>query len=446
MKRALVTLILIAMGFGAGWLAHLKRPATSPAQGAGERKILYWHDPMHPWIRSDKPGIAPDCNMPLEPVYADGGPAAAAETRKALYYRDPSDPAYRSDKPGINPATGNDLEAVYEEPGTVQVTPGRQQLIGIQTAAAELASTDRSIRTTGRVAIDETRVVRVHPRVEGWIETVNADFIGEAVKSGQPLLTIYSPELFASQQEYLLALRGAGILRNSPVPDSDRQAYALVDASRRRLEQFDLSHAQVDQITRTGKPQRTVTLHAPASGHVLARNAYPSQRVTPETELYQIADLSRVWIMADVFESDAASVRMGSTATVSLPSGGRTFQARVTHILPTVNAETRTLRVRLEAPNPGMALKPDMYVDIVFRLGGPSRLTVPATAVIDTGTRQLVYIDRGNGSFEPRNVTVGEAAGDRVVILSGLNAGDRVVTAGNFLLDSESQLKTGGPR
>jgi RND family efflux transporter MFP subunit len=439
MRRALSVAFVLALGFGGGWYAREKRPAGS---ASGDRKVLYWVDPMHPWYKSDKPGIAPDCNMPLEPVYADGPAPAAEVQRKALYYRDPHDPKYRSEKPGINPETGNDLEPVYEEAGIVQIAPDRLQLVGVKYATVERASTQRTLRAVGRVAIDETKVVRVHPRVEGWIETVHVDHIGEAVTKGQPLLTIYSPELLASQQEYLLAIRGAQILKHSPVPDSDHQAYSLMEASRRRLELFDLSESQVQEVAKTGKPVRNVMLYAPANGYVMARNAFPKQKVTPDTELYQLADLSRVWIMADVFESDAASVRMGQKATVTVQ--GRRFTAEVTHILPSVDPQTRTLKVRLEAPNPGTQLKPEMYVDVDFAVGGDQRLTVPAAAVINTGLRQVVYLDLGSGRFQPRNVQVGESLGDRVVITGGLSAGDRVVTSGNFLIDSESQLRGGG--
>jgi RND family efflux transporter MFP subunit len=255
---------------------------------------------------------------------------------------------------------------------------------------------------------------------------------------------MYSPEMLASQEEYLLALRGANILKKSPVPDSDRQAWSLVEASRRRLELFDLSESQVEQVARTGKPIRDITLYAPSNGFVMARNAFPKQRIMPDTELYQIADLSRVWIMADVFESDAAAVRLGTAATVSLPYGGASFTARVTHILPTVDPQTRTLRVRLEAPNPGMQLRPDMYVDVDFRVGGQTHLTVPAEAVINSGLKQVVYVATGNGSFEPRTVQTGTSVSGRVVITSGLKAGEQVVTSGNFLIDSESQLTSIG--
>lgn len=443
MKRTMLIVFVLGAGFLGGWAFHRWQAERQPAGESGGRKILYWHDPMHPWYKSDKPGIAPDCNMPLEPVYADSEATQTQPERKILYYRDPQAPEYRSDKPGLNPETGNDLEPVYEEPvpGTVQISAEKQQLIGVRTAVAELASTDHTFRTVGRVAVDETKIVRVHPRVEGWIEKVHVDFTGEQVRAGEPLLTLYSPELLASQQEYLLALRGAEILKKSPVPDADRQAYALVDASRRRLELFDLSEEQVQQLARTGKAARDVMLYSPTNGFVLNRNAFPKQRVMPDTELYQIADLSRVWIMADVFESDAGHVRTGQSATVAPPYGGRRFNARVAHILPTVNPETRTLSVRLEAPNPGMELKPDMYVDVDFRVSGTQRVTVPADALIHTGQRQVVYVDRGDGNFEPRNVEAGESIGDRVAILSGVAPGERVVTTGNFLIDSESRLR-----
>lgn len=448
MRRTAGVLLVLIAGFGGG-LAFQRWYAAKPTEGgsADARKILYWVDPMHPWYRSDKPGIAPDCNMALEPVYAGGGGAPAPQAeRKVLYYGDPKDPKFRSDKPGLNPETGNDLKPVYAEeaPGAVQVSAEKQQLIGLKTAPAELTTSGRTFRTVGRVAIDETKVVRVHPRVEGWIEKVFTDHTGEQVRAGEPLLTMYSPEMLASQEEYLLAIRGAGILKNSPVPDADRQAYSLVEASRRRLELFDLSEREVQEVAKSGKPVRDVTLYAPSNGFVMVRNAFPKQRVMPDTELYQIADLSRVWIMADVFEADANAVRMGAPARVTVPYGGGTFTARVSHILPTVDPQTRTLKVRLEAPNPGMKLRPDMYVDVDFAVGGQPVVTVPAEAVIDTGLRQVVYVATSSGQFEPRNVQAGESLGGRVVITSGLKAGEQVVTSGNFLIDSESQLKSIG--
>jgi RND family efflux transporter MFP subunit len=292
------------------------------------------------------------------------------------------------------------------------------------------------------VAVDETRVSRVHAKVEGWIERVFVDFVGQPVTKGQPLLTIYSPELLATQQEYLLALGARKTLAASTVPGARADTAALVEAARQRLRLWDVTEAQIDEVQRTGQPARAVTLYSPASGYVTARNAFPDQRITPETELYTVVDLSRVWVLASVFEYEQGLVRVGQPAQVSLPQQpGKTYQARVAYVQPQVEAATRTLSVRLELANPGLALKPDMYVEV--ELGSPRRraLTVPAEAVLDSGLGQTVFVDRGGGSFEARRVHIGRRVGDRIEILHGLEAGERVVTSGNFLISSESQLK-----
>lgn len=298
------------------------------------------------------------------------------------------------------------------------------------------------MRAVGKVAVDETRVTKIHPRVEGWIEKVRADFTGARVEKGQALLTIYSPEMLASEEELLLAVKARGILKGSTMAGTAADSETLVAAARKRLELWELSGAQVEEIERTGKTIRGVEMDSPASGYVLARNAFPGQKVTPETELYTVADLSRVWVMADVFEADAAEIRMGQSAVVRLPyEGGRTQAARVNYIQPEVNAATRTLQVRLEMANPGMRMKPEMYVDVDFATGTGERLTVPAEAVLDSGERKTVFVDRGNGYLEPRQVETGQALGDRVEIVKGLKRGERIVTSGTFLVDSESQLK-----
>ena len=448
--------VLVSLVAAAAFVAGLgyerwrgKRVGDAAATSKDGRKILYWVDPMHPAYKSDKPGIAPDCGMQLEPVYADEpmqGPSKVE--RKVLYYRDPEDHSYTSDKPGLNPETGNELEPVYEEapgrpPKAIQISPERQQMIGVRYGTAEVSSTDDSFRTVGRVSIDETRIARVHTRVDGWIEKVFVDFTGKDVRKGQPLLTLYSPELLASQREYLLALRAKNVLRTATLPSAVEHSETLLEASRRRLELWDMSPEQIEQVARTGQPLTHVTIQAPVTGYVLSRNAFPGQRITPENELYVIADLSRVWIMADVFEFDAPNVRLGQRAVIKLPyDGGRAFQARVTYIQPQLEAETRTLKVRLEAANPGLVLKPDMYVDVDFHMPRRERLMVPAEAVLDTGLRKTVFVDLGDGYIEPREVETGERAGDRIGIRSGLKPGERIVVSGNFLIDSEAQLKS----
>jgi RND family efflux transporter MFP subunit len=452
MKRIgmiLIVALTLAAGFGAGaWYA--KRSAGAINGEKRGRKILYWVDPMHPAYKSDKPGIAPDCGMKLEPVYADGGPAEQQPKGRILYYSDPQDPSYRSDKPGLNPETGNELQPVYEgapPPGTINVSPKKQQLIGVTYATAELAAGVDTVRAVGKVTQDETKITRVHPKIEGWIEKVYVDFTGQLVQRGDPLLTIYSPEMLASEQEFLLALRARDEMKRGPSREAYENSEILIEAARRRLELWDLSRAQIAEIEERRKPVRTVTLYSPASGYAVARNAFPSQRISPETELYALTDLSRVWVMADVFESDLPKIRMGQTATVSLPNeGGRSFEAKVTYIQPQINPETRTLQVRLEAPNPELRLKPDMFVDVNFRIPTPGRVTIPADAVLDTGMRKTVFIDHGNGNLEPRQVQTGDRIGDRVQILSGVAPGERVVASGAFLIDSEAQLKNPQPQ
>jgi RND family efflux transporter MFP subunit len=413
MKRTILALILIAAAFLAGY--WLRRPAAAP-HPSSERKILYYVDPMHPAYKSDKPGIAPDCGMKLVPVYADAAPA------------------------GAMPAMA---------PGTVEIGPEKQQLIGVRYGQAEYTSGAQTIRAQGKVAMDETRVSHVHSRTDGWIEKVYVNFTGDLVKTGQPLLTIYSPDLLATQQEYLLALKAKDIMRNSAMRDVAADNDALVEAARKRLELWSLNEAQIGEIRRTGKPVANVTLYSPGAGYVLTRNAFPNQKIAPDTELYTLADLSRVWVLASVFEADAPQVRLGQAATVSLPyAGGKTYRGRVSYIQPQVDPATRTVTVRLELDNPALALKPDMFVDVELAVAQPARLTVPAGAVLDSGLTKTVFVDRGNGMFEPREVAAGQTVGDRVEILSGLKAGERIVTSGNFLIGSESQLKAaaGGHR
>jgi RND family efflux transporter MFP subunit len=446
MKRAVVLVALVTAAFFAGTVWPRRGAPAEPKKG--ERKILYWHDLMHPAYKSDKPGIAPDCGMKLEPVYADGGPGeTAAANRKVLYYRDPHDPKYRSDKPGLNPETGNELEPVYADnpsampPGSVQITPEKQQLIGVKYAEVEMTHSGQTVRAVGKITWDETRLHHVHSRTEGWIERVFVNFTGDQVTKGQPMLTLYSPELLASQQEYLVALRARDLLKGSSVRGVATDNDALVNAARRRLQLWNMSDAQIERLEKTQKPEAQVTLHADASGFVTARNAFPHQKVTPDTELYTVADLSRVWVLASVFENDAPLVLVGQAATVTVPATNRRIHARVSYILPQIEAQTRTLQVRLELPNAGLALKPEMFVDVELASTESHTLTVPAEAVLDSGARKTVFVAVGHGWFEPREVEAGRRFGDRIEILRGLEAGQRIAASGVVLINSESQLK-----
>jgi len=447
----LLALIVIAFVAGLGYGRWYGKDLKTSAGKNGERRILYYVDPMHPAYTSDKPGIAPDCGMKLVPVYegTDADSQAWKPAGKILYYRDPKAPGFKSDKPGINPETGSDLEPVYENDpaampmGTIRVSQDKQQLIGVKFGEVTSGAGVHSFRSVGQVTMDETRFTKVQTRIDGWIEKVYVDFTGKFVEKGQPLLTMYSPEMLASQREYLLALRSTEIMKDNPLSGSRQQSDSILAAARKRLELFSLSEAQIQEITRTREPLTNITIYSPNSGYVMMRNAFPKQRITPDTELYTVVDLSRVWIMADIFENEASMMQVGMPARMSLSYGvGRAINGRVSYIQPSVDPATRTLKVRIEADNPNLALKPDMFVNVEFNVSMPARMTVPEDAVLDTGLRKTVFVDRGNGYLEPRQVETGERIGDRIEIIKGLTPGERIVTSGNFLIDSESQLKS----
>jgi len=413
--RVFAFLAVMAAAFTGGYIYK----AVKGSDTRGGRRILYWQDPMHPAYKSDKPGIAPDCGMKLVPVYADGQNAPPAAPNAPI------------------PAEGTPMPA-----GTVKITPEKQQLIGVTFAQAERAGGSRTIRAVGKVTFDETRIQHVHTKVEGWIDQVFVDYTGQLVRKGQPLITVYSPEMLASQRELLLAAKARDTMKDSPLPVAFDQSESLLQAARRRLELWDLSDAQIDQVLKTGQPIKNVTLYSPIAGYVTDRKAFPQLRVMPDIDLYTIVDLSHVWIMADLFEYEAPDIHIGETARVTLEAvPGRTFDARISYIQPQVDPTTRTLQARLEMDNPALTLKPDMYANVEFRVALPVAVTVPADAVLDSGERKTVFIDRGNGFFEPRLVTTGERDGDRLQILSGLAGGERIVASGTFLIDSESRLK-----
>lgn len=445
--KIVLVFVFAAVAFGGGYLLRDRRPA-GPA--TGERRVLHYVDPMHPSYTSDRPGVAPDCGMDLEPVYADDPPRSDGPVERAvLYYRDPTATSYTSTTAGVNPATGSRLEPIYaraastpHEPGAIRISMDRQQLAGVRYGTAEFTEVGRTLRTAGSVSYDETRLQHVHARTDGWIEKVFVNFTGQVVRAGQPMLTIYSPEMVASQEELLLARRARDTMRKSPLAGASDQGESLFQAARRRLQLWRLADAQVEQVLATGTPIRDITLHAPAGGFVLQRNAFPNQRVTADTDLYTLADLSTVWVMADLFEADLSAIRTGAAARIVLPSGTgtTTIAAKVTSVQPAVDPTTRTLQVRLDVRNTGMRLRPGMFVDVEFPLGGQRRLTVPAGAVLDSGDRQVVFVDLGDGYLAPREVQTGERAGDRLVVTSGLTEGARIVATGTFLVDAESQL------
>jgi RND family efflux transporter MFP subunit len=436
-------------GRAAAFLAPAQRAEAADQAKPGEGKILYYQDPMHPWYHSDKPGIAPDCGMRLVPVYASAADQPKPGEPKILYYQDAMNPSYHSDKPGIAP-DGMKLVPVYASeapaaalpPGGVEISPARQQLMGVATAKAEYRALDQTIRSVGQVAMDETRLVHVHVKTSGWIQKVFANYTWQQVKQGDPLFTYYSPDLLAMEQEYLLALRARDSLARSSFPEVAMAGASLLEAARRRLELWDLTEGEIHELELSGKPTHDITIYAPATGYVVDRKAFPNQYVSPETDIYQLVDLSSIWAEGEIYESDAPAVSLGQQAvltTEALPNAA--LRGRITFISPIVKPDTRTITVRMEFPNPGVKLKPGMFVNVELHRGLGRRLTVPVDAVLDSGAHQRVFVDRGKGVFEPRTVTVGARTGDYAVILSGLRAGEQVVIRANFLVDSESNLR-----
>ena len=408
MKRWLPWIIaaIFAVAFVVVLIA--KRGGTSNeingvTQDDSGRRVTAWIDPMYAQgpphkYKSNHPGRAPDCGMKLVPVYANEAIATATSSTVSGY-------------------------------ADVAVPAQRQQLIGVKLATAELRNLSRTIRTTGRVAVDERRTAQLRTKFEGFIDSLYVSFTGQPVRRGDPLAAIYSPDLVATQNELILAERNHSDLGRT-----------LADAARTRLRLWDMSAADIDRVARTGKPMRDVVLRSPVSGVVMTKNAVAGARVVPADTLYEIADLSHVWVLADVYESELSSVRIGTGAQVVV--SGRSLPGRVTFIGPVVTAATRTANVRIELDNAGGLLKPDMYADVVLQQPEGASVAVPDSAVMNTGTRSIVFVARGNATFEPRQVTTGAKADGFYAIRSGVAPGERVVVDANFLVDSESRLKS----
>ena len=406
MKRALPWIVAAVLAAALIVVLVARREDSSSADavtqdGSGHR-VTAWIDPMYsqgpPHVyKSNHPGRAPDCGMKLVPVYADDAPVTNVSTNVSGYSH-------------------------------VSLSPQRQQLIGVKLGMAELRNLSATTRAAGRIAVDERRVAQVHTKLEGTVEALSVNFVGQPVRRGDVLLSIYSPDLLATQNELLLAQRNSSDLGRT-----------LAAAARTRLRLWDMSEADIDRVVRSGKPMRDVTLRSPVNGVVLAKNAVLGARVMPSDTLFEIGDLSHVWVLADVYESELASLRIGASAQVV--ANGQTLSARVTFIGPVIAAQTRTANVRLELENRAGLLKPDMYVDVVLQQPVGNVVAVPDSAVMNTGTRSVVFVASANG-FEPRDVITGAKVAGFYEIRSGIAAGERVVVDANFLVDSESRLKS----
>lgn len=332
--------------------------------------------------------------------------------------------------------------ATATQDNVMTVSPERLQSIGVKFALAERRSLDRTIRTVGRVEVDERRLAHVHLKLEGWIDELRVNYTGERVQRGQMLFTLYSPELVATQQEYLLALKGKKLLGESEFPEAAAGAHSLLDVTRQRLRLWDITEDHIRDLEHTSKVLKTLPIHSPITGTVIKKVALAGMRVGPGDELYTIADLSRIWITADIYEYELPLIKMGQTATVTLSYDPATIlQGRVAFIYPTLDPQTRTAKVRFELDNPSEQLKPEMYANVELHIPLGTRLVIPREAILESGERQVIFIHHGGGKLEWRTVKLGARAGDWVEVTEGIAEGDHVVTSANFLLDSESRLK-----
>ena len=459
---AVVAAIALAVGVTvSGKVSALfqhEHSASQATTASAERKVLYWYDAMDPQHHYNKPGKAPD-GMDLVPQYAEAsaskstGTTSASEPsgeRKILYWYDPMHPAYKADKPGVAPDCGMQLVPKYADDetakmpaGTVIIAPDKQKLIGVRSATVERQSLVRTVRTTGQLASDETKLAHIHVKINGFIDKVYVDYVGQLVKKGQPLFTLYSPDLVATEEEYLIAKRGAKDLGTSQFPEVSQGSQSLLRSTRERLRLWDISDEQIKKLDESGEVTKTLTFYSPVSGFVTERKAFPQTAITPDMDLYLITDLSTIWVNADVYEYEVPFVRVGQTADMQLSYyAGRTYTGKITYIYPTVDPVSRTVKVRIEFSNPNFDLKPQMFANVQLKINYGKQIVVPQEAVMDSGDKQYVFVVHDGGLFEPRVIQMGAKLEGNVVVLSGLNAGETVVTSGNFLIDSESRLKS----
>jgi RND family efflux transporter MFP subunit len=406
--------------------------------------------PMHPQITDDKPSDCPICGMKLVERKQPEQAAGASQPKKKTMYRSTMNPTEMSDKPGKD-SMGMEMVPfeVEEKPSgmpaelaPVTISDWHRQHMGLTFGTVGMQRIKKEIRTSARIVPDETRLYRVTTKIEGYIDTLHVNVTGQAVRKGQPLFSVYSPELVASQQEFLTSLPFAQQLCDSSDPTVSSSGKRLMEAARKRLKLWDISEAQIERLEKTGKVEKYLTLYAPAGGYVIEKHILAGQKIMPGEALLVIADLSMVWAEADIYESDIPYVKAGMPATLTLSYWpGRSFQGEVSFLYPYLDAQTRTLRARLNIKNPELLLKAEMYADahLIYDLG--EKLALPEAALMQTGTRSYVFAAGEGDEIKPVEVIVGVRSDGYYELLSGLNPGDRVVTSANFLVDSESSLK-----
>ncbi|MBI1884350.1 MAG: efflux RND transporter periplasmic adaptor subunit [Chlamydiae bacterium] len=504
MKTRIFIILIVVLGL-TSFLLIYRHSVSGRKQDSSEKvESATYYCPMHPTYTSDRPGNCPICNMTLEkreevqpspsqslnskdicfmhncPMMKEGetcpmmvvakvgekvtcpvcGSHVAQESKqgpekKILYWTDPMMPDFRSDKPGKSPM-GMDWVPVYEEEAVaggdhaaspsgytpILVSPQKIQLIGVKTVLAKKQNLTKQIRTVGRVTVDETRIVRVHPKVEGWVEEIFAKYEGDRVNKGQPLFSFYSPDFVSAQEEYLSALKMQSGLPSDVSSDARRDAQANVDSAQKRLQWWDVTDEQIEELRKRQAPQKTLVLTSPIDGVILKKNVFAGQFMERGAGFFELADLSSVWVDADLYEYDLPWVKVGEEGRVTLPNDSKNeWSGKVIYVAPLLKAETRTAVARLELSNADNVLKPEMYVTVEISIDLGERLVVPAEALLDTGERKIVFVSKENGIFEPREVVMGAKTNKSVEIEKGIDEGEVVVINGNFLIDSESRLK-----
>ena len=381
--------------------------------------------------------------------------APAAKERKPLYYRNPmglpdTSPTPKKDSMGMDyvpvyaeEQTGQPGQHDAPDPaGQIRISTAKVQKLGVKTELASLRSLDRIVRASGRIEPDERRIYDIAPKFEGYIERLLVDATGQPVRKGQPLFQVYSPELVSAQREYAIAAQGVQSLQGAGA-EAQAGMRQLADASLARLKNWDISAAQVEALAKSGEAKRTLSFLSPVTGVVTEKKAFAGMRFMPGDTLYRVTDLSTVWVLADVFEQDIGQVKAGAQARIRIDAyPGKSFEGAISYVYPTLNSETRSVQVRIRLSNPGGLLKPGMFAQVELPIGSAAKvLTVPVSAVIDSGTRSIVLVQAGEGRFEPRRVKLGARSEDYVEVLDGVRAGERVVVAANFLIDAESNLQ-----
>jgi Cu(I)/Ag(I) efflux system membrane fusion protein len=449
MNRYLQLLIILALGVGLGFLAgrHQGLSFNSITSTANVKKPLYYRHPMNPSVTSPTPS-KDEMGMDFVPVYAEEQTTPIQPPHgKILYYRHPMGAADTSTAPKKD-EMGMDYLPVYEgdstKAGQIEISPEKIQKLGVTTATAEKRKLVRSIRALGSIQVDESRVHAVTTKFEGWIQHLYANTTGQAIKRGQPLLEIYSPELVTAQQEYLIALQGQNAMQQSSKQAQDT-AVNLAENALQRLHYWDIAPAQIKRLQDLEKPSDTLPLLSPVNGVLLEKPAQEGMRFMPGELLFRIADLSHVWLLAEVFEQDIGTVRLGQTVQVDINAyPERFFGGKVSFIYPSLATETRTVKVRIELQNDQGLLKPGLFGGVTLKTEEErdARLAIPDSAVIDSGTRQMVLLQLNEGRFEPRPVKLGRQVDGYYEVLEGLDEGDTVVIHANFLIDAESNLKS----